>query len=61
MTFGYFSSQKSNAPPAGVQIRTFCKTCPADRRVEIVIETRFAGDGARDCDWPRTRPRRRRA
>ena len=32
MTFGYFSSQKSNAPPAGVQIKIFCKTCAADRR-----------------------------
>ena len=30
MTFGYFSSQKSNAPPAGVQIITFYKTRPAE-------------------------------
>ena len=28
MTFGYFSSQKSNAPPAGVQIKSFVKLAP---------------------------------
>ena len=35
MTFGYFSSQKSNAPPAGVQAVTYLVTDPRQRQMHF--------------------------
>ena len=34
----------------------FVKGLTRRRRVETMIETRFAGAGARDCDWPMDNP-----